>query len=225
MEDAERRRGAVGPIARILRPPIRSSLRSARSGGYFAWVDERHHAPQCAADLFDLMLAVCRTHPGEVRPAGMVFLDPFLGERAAADVVEQFAHGGAGVVGDDAASGDIIAPFCRIADRVAHVVEAALIEQVDDQLQFVHTLEVRDLGLIASLDQRVEARLDQFRHTTAQHGLFAEQVGFGFLGEGGFQHARAGRCPIPWHRPGRWQTHRPTHPGGRRPAPEYHRRG
>jgi hypothetical protein len=39
-------------------------------------------------------------------------------------------------------------------------LQAALVHQVDDQLQLVQALEVRDLRLVAGLDQRLEAGLD-----------------------------------------------------------------
>src|SRR6185437_2446941 len=38
-------------------------------------------------------------------------------------------------------------------------------------------------------DQRFETGLDQFDGAAAQHGLFAEQVGFGFFTEVGFDDA------------------------------------
>ena len=74
----------------------------------------------------------------------------------------------------------------------AHVVQAALVEQVDDQLQFVHALEVGHFGLIAGLDQRFEAGLDQLADAAAEHDLLAEQVGFGLFGERGLDDAAAG---------------------------------
>ena len=73
-----------------------------------------------------------------------------------------------------------------------HLLEPALIEQIDDQLQFVEAFEIGDLGLVTGLDQRLEAGVDQFRRAAAQHGLLAEQVGFGFLGKGGLDRAGAG---------------------------------
>ena len=56
-----------------------------------------------------------------------------------------------GLLGDDARAGGVVAALGRVADRVAHVVQAAAVHQVDDQLQLVQALEVRDLGLIAGL--------------------------------------------------------------------------
>src|SRR6476620_4766768 len=74
-------------------------------------------------------------------------------------------------------AGDQIAPFGGVADAVAHVVEAALVDQVDDQLHLVDALEVRHLRRVARLDERLEARLDQRRQAAAEDDLFAEQVG------------------------------------------------
>ena len=42
--------------------------------------------------------------------------------------------------------------FGCVADGVAHVAEAAAIDQVDDELQFVQAFEVGDFGLIAGFD-------------------------------------------------------------------------
>src|SRR5690606_22262984 len=50
-------------------------------------------------------------------------------------------------------------------------------------------LEVRDFRLVTRLDQRLVALHDQFRRAPAEHGLLAEQVGLGLLGERRLQHA------------------------------------
>ncbi len=86
----------------------------------------------------------------------------------------------------------VIAELGRIAHRVAHVVETALVEEIDDQLELVHALEVGHLGLIAGFNQRFKARLDQRRHAAAKHSLLAKQIGLGFFRERRFDHTRAG---------------------------------
>ena len=50
---------------------------------------------------------------------------------------------------DDARAGHVVAVLGGVADRVAHVAEAAAVHEVDDELQLVQALEVRDLGLVA----------------------------------------------------------------------------
>ena len=89
---------------------------------------------------------------------------------------------------------DVVAVLGGVADRVAHVVEAAAVHEVDDELQLVQALEVGDLGLVAGLDQRLEARLDERAHAAAEHRLLAEEIGLGLLGERRLEHARARRA-------------------------------
>ncbi len=98
------------------------------------------------------------------------------------------------LVVDDARPGDEVAVFGGLGDEVQHLLEAALVHEVDDQLQLVQAFEIGDLRLVAGLDQGLETGDDQFRGAAAQHGLLAEQIGLGLLGEGRFD--RAG----PWCR-------------------------
>ena len=66
-----------------------------------------------------------------------------------------------------------------------------MVEEVHDELEFVHRLEVRKLWLVTSLDQRVECRFDECARAPAQDGLLPEQVGFSLLEEGCLEDA----CP------------------------------
>ena len=61
----------------------------------------------------------------------------------------------------------------------------------------MHALEISDLRLITGLDQRLEGGLDQRAHPTAEDALLAEEVGLGFLGEGGLQRAGARHADAP----------------------------
>src|SRR5699024_5328622 len=70
--------------------------------------------------------------------------------------------------------------------------DAALVNQIDDELELVQYLEVGDLRLVPGFHQRLEPRLDQVRGTTAEHRLLTEEVGLGFLGEGRLDRARTG---------------------------------
>ena len=84
---------------------------------------------------------------------------------------------------DDARPGDVVAVLGGVADRVAHVAEAAAVHEVDDELELVQALEVRDLRLVARLDQRLEAGLHELAHAAAEDRLLAEEVRLGLLGE------------------------------------------
>jgi hypothetical protein len=106
--------------------------------------------------------------------------------------VEDLLHLGAGLLVDDPGAAGVVAELGGVGDAVAHVVEAALIDQVDDELQLVEALEVGALGLVAGLDQGLEAHLDQGADAAAEDDLLAEEVGLGLLGEGRLQDAAAG---------------------------------
>ena len=95
----------------------------------------------------------------------------------------------AGVYDDGPAR--VVAVFGGVAHGVAHVLQAALIEQVDYQLQLVHALEIGGFGLVARLDERLEGALDQLGDAAAEDRLLAEQVGFGLFLERGFENAGA----------------------------------
>ena len=56
----------------------------------------------------------------------------------------------------------------------------------------MEALEVGRLGLVARLDERLEAGLHEGGEAAAQHDLLAEEVGLGLLLEGGLEHAGAG---------------------------------
>ncbi len=64
-----------------------------------------------------------------------------------------------------------------------HLRNPALIEEVNDELQLMHTFEVRNFWLVAGVDQGLIAGHHQFLGAAAEHGLFAEEIGFGFFRE------------------------------------------
>src|SRR5579875_2420172 len=94
-----------------------------------------HHGAQLVADLFDLVLLGGPAHIVEGWTAVDVLGHPALGELAALDVLQHLVHRLPHPVVDDARPADIIAILGGVADRVAHVLHAALEHQVDDQLQ------------------------------------------------------------------------------------------
>ncbi len=76
---------------------------------------------------------------------------------------------------------DVLAVFRSVADGIVHVGDAALVDQVDDQLHLVQALEIRHLGRIAGLDQSFVAALDEFHEAAAEHHLLPEQIGLALL--------------------------------------------
>jgi heterodisulfide reductase subunit B len=86
-----------------------------------------------------------------------------------------------GLVGDDLRAAVVIAVLRGVADGVAHVVEPALVDQVDDELHLVQALEIGDFRLVPGLHQRVEPCFDEVGDAAAQHRLLAEEVGLRYL--------------------------------------------
>ena len=127
----------------------------------------------------------------ELLAAAVALGDPFLGELARLDLLQDLLHRLLGGRRDDTRSTRDVAVLGGVADAVTHTGDALFVHEVDDELHFVQALEVRHLGLVTSLDQSLEPGLNERRETTAQHDLLTEQVGLGLFGEGGLDDAGA----------------------------------
>src|SRR6185437_146069 len=156
-----------------------------------ALVEPGHAGAQCLADFLDLPVDVLGQHLLIVLLAAGVLLDPLARELAGLDLLEHLGHLFLDLVVDDARATRQIAVLGRFADEFVHLAQAALVQQVHDQLQFVEALVVGDLGLIAGFHQRLEALHHQLGGAAAQHRLLAEQIRLGLLAEGGLENAAA----------------------------------
>ena len=137
------------------------------------------------------MLPVAAAVRLENRLVDGALADPLAGEDAALHLFEDLFHHRFHRGRDDARAAREIAVFGRLTDGIAHVRQAAFVDEIHDQLQFVHALEEGQFGLVAGLDQRLETRLDQRRDAAAQDHLLAEQVRLGLFADGRFQDAAA----------------------------------
>ena len=135
------------------------------------------------------MIRFVFAHLLEVRSAGFVFGDPLFRERAVLDFGQDLLHGLANTRVDDSRTAAVVAVLGSITYGITHVAEAALIEQIDDQLQLVQAFEVGDLGLITCFNQRLESRLHECAHAAAKNRLLPEKVAFRFFLERGFDDA------------------------------------
>src|SRR5436853_4905292 len=162
-----------------------------RSGGgsVLALVDEsvlldpRHHRAQPLADLLDRVLRLAPPHRLEARLPGIVLEHPFAREAPGLDFRQHLLHLGPHMLVDDAGPARIVAVLCRVRHRIAHIRDAALIDQIDDQLHLVTALEIRHLRCVARFDERLETGEDQRGEPTTQHRLLSEQIGLAFLAE------------------------------------------
>src|SRR5690349_16225895 len=144
-----------------------------------------HELAELATGLLDRVALGLLAELGELRRAVVHVGDEALGERTVLDVGEHVLHVLLHLRGDHARAGDVVAELGGVGDRPALLGDAALVHQVDDELELVEALEVGDLGLVAGLGQDLEAVLHELGGAAAEHGLLTEQVGLGLLGEGG----------------------------------------
>src|SRR6266542_4088886 len=146
---------------------------------------------QLGTDLLEQAARVAAPELLEAGPSRLVICEQLARELSAAHLVEQLAHRLLHSRVDDARAAGQVAVLGDVGDRVAHVLEPALVDEVDDQLQLVQALVVRDLGLVTRLDERLETGLDQRGDAAAEAGLLAEEVALGLLCERRLQQSDA----------------------------------
>src|SRR5579883_585860 len=157
------------------------------SGALF--VEPGHAGAQRLADFLDLMVDVVLQELLIALAAGGVLLDPLARELARLHFLQHLAHLALHPVVDDARATGEVTVLRSLADELVHLAQAALVQQVDDELQLVQALVVGDFRLITGLDQGLEAFDDELGRSAAEHCLLSEQVGLGLLGEGGLEYA------------------------------------
>ena len=153
-------------------------------------MQEGHHVAQLFANRLDRVIRFLFTHTLEVWTPGFVFGNPLPGECSVLNLGQDLLHRLADVRVDDSRPAGVVPVFGGVAHGVTHVAEAALIEEIHDELQLVQTFEVCDFRLISGVDERFKRHLHQRADAAAQYGLLAEQVALCFFFECGFDHAR-----------------------------------
>ena len=88
------------------------------------------------------------------------------------------------------AAGDV-AVLGGFGNGEAHAGDTGLVNEVDDQLQFMENLKVGDFRLIACFQKNFESGLDEGGGASAENRLFTEQVGLGLFLESGLEQSGA----------------------------------
>src|SRR5690606_4206709 len=114
-----------------------------------------HHGAQLAADFLDFGLGVQAAVRRQRRCAGSVLQNKLLGVFASLDLLQAFAHGLTGFVSNDFGPLYVLTILGVVRDGVVHVGDAAFVNQVNNQLQFVQALEVGHFGRVAGVNQRI----------------------------------------------------------------------
>src|SRR5262245_4957438 len=120
---------------------------------------------------------------GEIGLARFGLGHPFVGELSRLDLGQNLPHLLFDFGANDAFAARQIAVLGGVRDRIAPVRDAALIEQVDDQLHLVQAFEIGHLRRVARLDQSLESGLNQRGQSAAEHRLFAEELSLSLLFE------------------------------------------
>lgn len=104
-----------------------------------------HHGAEAGASLFKEMALVGLEKSAVIGLAGRVFSSPPLNEFARLDILESFLHALLDAPINDLWSDADIAPLGRLGNREAHAANAGFVDQVNDELHFMHALEVGHL--------------------------------------------------------------------------------
>src|SRR3954471_4672649 len=139
----------------------------------------RHHRPQLRAYLLDGVLGRGVAHAIKVRASVLVLRNPLACEVARLDFTEDLLHLRLRLRRDDARAPRHLAVLRSVTDGVVHRRDAALVDEVDDQLHLVQRLEVCALRLVTRFDERLEAVADQLDQTAAEYDLLAEEIRLG----------------------------------------------
>ena len=92
---------------------------------------------------------------------------------------------------DDPRTRHVVAVLGCVRNAPALLGDAAFVHEIDDELELMQALEIRDLRLVASLDEGLKAVHDELARAAAEHGLLAKEVSLALLGERGLDAARS----------------------------------
>ena len=126
-------------------------LRRGASG--LAGFQPGHARAQLRADFFDRVAEVRLQELRVLAPPVLGLGNPLAREFALLDFRQDLFHLLLGGLVDDARPAREIAVLGGLADEAVHLGDAALVQQIDDQLELVQALVIGDRGLIAGLDQ------------------------------------------------------------------------
>src|SRR5258708_6063815 len=142
----------------LCRLRLRLRLLTRRLGGRCLGFEPRHVLSKFGTDLFDRLCQILIPQTLIFGLPYLVFGDPLTGKGAALDVTQDFSHALACFVIDDPRPRDEITIFGGFGDEMEHLLKAAFVHEVDDQLELVKTLEISDLRLVTGVDERIPGR-------------------------------------------------------------------
>src|SRR6185436_18557077 len=170
------------------------TARSATEPSVLGFVDQLvlfqpgHHRPQPPTDFFDWMgFPFCqqRIVDWAVR---LVLQHPLFGKLALLDFTQDLLHLLLRLLCHYPRTTGNITVFGRRTDRISHVGNTTLVNQIYDQFYLMQALEIGHLRRIAGFHERLVAGLNKGREPSTEHNLFPEEIGFGFFTKVCFDH-------------------------------------
>ena len=129
------------------------------------------------------------THGFDAWGTCLIFTHKLAGELAFLNLGEDSLHFLLGLIRNQARSASQTTIFRSVRHGVPHVGHPTLVEQVDNQFEFVQTFEIGHFRCIAGFHQGLKTRLHQRGSTTTQHSLLTKQIRFSFFTEVGFDNS------------------------------------
>src|SRR5215467_2455044 len=97
----------------------------------------------------------------ESRTSVSTLFHPISSECSGLYLSEQTLHTPLSFIVDNNGTSRHVTVLCSVRDRVAHFRDSAFVDQVNNQLHFVKTLEVCHLGRVPGFNKRFESGFDK----------------------------------------------------------------
>ena len=149
-------------------------------------------AADAFADDFDFVSTEAFAFSCKNGITGTSFFEPFCGEFTGFDTAERFFHAFFDVSGEDEGTVVIFTPFSGVGDDLVHALDAAFINEVNDEFCFVDTFKVSHFGGISGFGKNFKTVFHEINGTAAENVLFTEEVFVSFLFHGAFENASTG---------------------------------
>ena len=143
--------------------------------------------------LLDRMILTLSAQSLELEATIVLVGDETLREGPVLNIGENLLHCFLHLRANNTRAGHIVAVFGGVGARPALLRQTTLVDEVNNELEFVANLEVGHLRHVPGLGEGLVAVLDEARNAATQDRLLAEEISFGLLGEGRFDDAGASR--------------------------------
>src|SRR5580698_3068443 len=146
---------AVSGSTSCARQTLSKSVLGVTGASCLGGFQPRHARAQLRADFLDRVAEVGLEQLRVLAPPVLGLGNPLARELALLDFGQDLLHLPLGRLVHDARTAGEISVLGRLADEAVHLGDAALVQQVDDELELVQALIVGNRRLIAGLDQRL----------------------------------------------------------------------